>query len=349
MNDPSRTKTDIYNDAHLSFHFAMRNGIFMGPGPLTNETQDVFEEFLLLAKNAVPPTWILQRTIGALLDNFDSIVQDESHLLAVVDRHPPPVSSWSSSCHHGETGEGYTCGLWELFHIMTVGVVEYNRLVPLDAFDDIGVGTADAAVVIRNYIHHFFGCEVCRHNFIEAFDACKYDHCTKLNNEHTAVIEWIEFPLWLWKTHNAVNVRLLHERNRRKHLPSPTLQEEQAVQYPSRLICPRCWQPPPTTEKDTDTTANSADDFDKEKIFMYLRIDYWPDDSTTDDMRASLFLDDNKNDSSITGRNLVGNSNQTVQMLAIQMFPIAVIVGILVAWYAKRAALRQTGLPKKIG
>jgi hypothetical protein len=124
-----RSKTDVYNDAYLSFHFALKNGIFMSSGPLSSKARDAFSEWLSLLKRALPPTWEIQNLVKALINDFDTICEGEEHLAKVADRFPPPEKKWSEACTKGVKGMGYTCGLWELFHIMTVGVVEWNLMI----------------------------------------------------------------------------------------------------------------------------------------------------------------------------------------------------------------------------
>ena len=124
-----RSKTDVFNDAYLSFHFALRNSIYMSDGPLSSKERDAFQAWLSLMKKALPPTWDIQNLIRALLDDFASVVQGEANLVQVAERFPPPHNKWSDACTKGVKGMGYTCGLWELFHIMTVGVVEWNLMI----------------------------------------------------------------------------------------------------------------------------------------------------------------------------------------------------------------------------
>lgn len=254
-----RTKEDIYNDAYLSFHFALRNGIFMTSGPLSEKEQAAFGEWLILLHRTLPPTWHIKKLIRAITNDFDKAVLSEANLLEIVDKFPPPHKKWSEGCSHGEKGMGYTCGLWELFHIVTVGFVEWNRLITTDDWTLVA-GSEEAALTIRNYVEHFFACEVCRMNFLMEFDTCAFDRCNRLNNDAGTVAEWKELPLWLAETHNAVNVRLMKEKLEREKT-TPTLQDEIDKQWPARDDCPRCWREDGFSEE--------------ENVFRYLRLEYW--------------------------------------------------------------------------
>jgi thiol-disulfide isomerase/thioredoxin len=260
-----RTKEDIYSDAYLSFDFAMRNAIFTTEGPLMNKTKEVFEEWLMLLQATLPPNWGLQTMIGEIIANFEEAVKSEKNLLQIVDYYPPKKKSWSHSCSRGDGYAGYTCGLWELFHIMTIGTVEFNSVVVGD--DWAYYRTEDAAKTLRAYIEHFFGCEVCRLNFLHAFDACAFDRCNRLFSNKVGEIEdWLELPMWLFETHNAVNVRLLKEQAERDHWKS-SYQAEIEVLWPSRSDCPMCWH----------------DDgrWDQDMVYRYLRVAYWYAPPTT--------------------------------------------------------------------
>eukprot|EP00980_Cylindrotheca_fusiformis_P030940 scaffold25663_cov103-Cylindrotheca_fusiformis.AAC.1 len=105
-----RTKKEIYNDAHLSFDFAIRNAIFIDKQTtLTNETSDVFAEWIEQLHAAVHPTWKLKRLLTEIKENMADVVQSEARLIEIVDRYPPTSKSWSRSCTRGDKYAGYTC------------------------------------------------------------------------------------------------------------------------------------------------------------------------------------------------------------------------------------------------
>lgn len=255
-----RTKQNVYDDAWKSFHFSMENGVFMNDsGPLSNNTQTHLRDWLDLLKLALPPSWQIQTLLKALLDNFNDIVQSESELNRILKLHPPPKKNWSPSCTHGNPIAGYTCGLWELFHIVTVGTVEFNMMISTDD-GQIVIQTEDTASKIRNFVESFFGCEVCRTNFLQAFDTCSFNRCSRLSNEAYSDVQWLQLPVWLWETHNAVNVRLLNEKAERENW-KPKQRDEIDKQWPSRSACPKCW--------------DAAGAWDDKVVYKFLRLEYW--------------------------------------------------------------------------
>ena len=256
-----RDKKELYADAFLSFDFGLRQGVFMNTEVLSNSTKDALREWLVLLQDSLPPVWKIQGMIRAITKDFDEAVKSEKAFLEHINPHRPEHTDWSSACTHEDGLPGYTCGLWELFHIMTVGVVEWNALS--DSEWNM-IPTLHAADTLRNYIANFFGCEVCQQNFLTAYDACSFDRCTRLHSysDDPDPDEWKQLSLWLWETHNAVNVRLLHERAQREGRTVPvTLQDEINVKWPSTQDCYACWRKDGT--------------WDEHFVYLYLRISYW--------------------------------------------------------------------------
>jgi hypothetical protein len=114
-----RSKKEIYHDAYLSFDFAMRNGIFTQADPLSNEAKEAFFDFVALLAEVLPPTWQLQWMISEIVDQEETVLESEENLFKILDKYPPKKKKWSQACTRGKGSMGYTCGLWQLFHIMT--------------------------------------------------------------------------------------------------------------------------------------------------------------------------------------------------------------------------------------
>eukprot|EP00571_Detonula_confervacea_P010571 CAMPEP_0172305988 /NCGR_PEP_ID=MMETSP1058-20130122/7169_1 /TAXON_ID=83371 /ORGANISM="Detonula confervacea, Strain CCMP 353" /LENGTH=462 /DNA_ID=CAMNT_0013017755 /DNA_START=241 /DNA_END=1626 /DNA_ORIENTATION=+ len=248
---------DAWWDASVSFEFALKNGIYMENGSLPQEKQEALREWLELLSKSLPSQ--MGRThdiINAILKNFSRAVQGQSELDNLVRDSVPSEPSWAwRTCTYGDNKMGYTCGLWELFHIMSVGVVEYNQHNP-------PIATRHASETLRNYIDHFFQCDVCRINFLSMYDTCAFDGCHRLStNPSLSEQEWRELPLWLWETHNDVNVRLLGERLDQNKETKPNQWESQQARWPPLFACPNCWREDRSWEE--------------EKVFKHLHNMYW--------------------------------------------------------------------------
>jgi hypothetical protein len=89
---------------------------------------------------------------------------------------------------------GYTCGLWTLFHMVTM------------AAPRAGLTAGQPMRAIRAYVAHFFGCSHCRDHFLAMYDACELGRCDVPDEDEAAAHR--AASLWLWRVHNAVNVRV---------------------------------------------------------------------------------------------------------------------------------------------
>lgn len=117
---------------------------------------------------------------------------------------------------------------------MSIGVVEYNQNNSNNNLP--AMPTRYVADILRDYIDYFFQCEVCRLNFLSMYDTCAFDGCNRLSDRPSlSDKEWHELPLWLWETHNDVNVRLMNERNTADS-------RDPSTPWESQQACPDCWR-----------------------------------------------------------------------------------------------------------
>mmetsp|Transcript_1818 Transcript_1818/g.2543 ORF Transcript_1818/g.2543 Transcript_1818/m.2543 type:complete len:666 (+) Transcript_1818:123-2120(+) len=354
QNKATTSKKNVYNDAAVSFEFAMKHGIFTratNDGSLDYNQTRIFHKWLDLLEKSLPPAWALHDTVDALLTHKYDIVQSEYNLTSVLRSVSSSSSQhhhnkkdntenrtvegnakedvdddnyqWSTACSHGNDVSGYTCGLWQLFHIISIGVVEWGVWVT----DDYqSISTMDAADLIRNYIDSFFACEECRTNFVKDYDNCSVARrCERLSFNHTkSRSDLIQLPLWLWETHNSINVRLMKERFQRQveentnQKATLTLQDEIDVQWPSRQDCPSCWN--------WDGTWN------EEPVYQYLRIYYWPDDAISREYKNKLFPKISSSSKINTNSILFGNSLPSSSAL---LLPLGALCVFVVLWYFK--------------
>jgi len=186
---------------------------------------------------------------------------------------------WTESCTHSKPAMGFTCGLWDLFHIITIGASMQDH--QLYGFHS-GYLTShrDVALIIRNFVANFFACDVCRWNFIDMYDACGHDHCNRLPGESSIILGTSssagrgselskELSLWLFEVHNAVNARLMTERAERRNR-DVTIDEVKASVFPTEEMCPNCW---------TDIEANK---YDRHAVYTFLKEWYWPKKESMD-------------------------------------------------------------------
>lgn len=126
---------------------------------------------------------------------------------------------WMGCKGSASSYRGYPCGLWTMFHMLTVNFALEPSKVPDADF------SKDPAAVLRamhGYIGMFFGCADCAAHFVEMASKNKiFD----TRSRDKAV-------LWLWRAHNKVNARLSGDATE-----DP---EHKKIQYPTAEHCPAC-------------------------------------------------------------------------------------------------------------
>jgi hypothetical protein len=249
----------------------MKTAIFTQNGPLPEKPKKALREFLFAMKKTVPSNSSLQPVVRSLLNNFEHITKSPVSLNEFMTGYPPPepTNIWSqASLQHGT---GYTAGLWTLFHIMSVGLVQWNHITK---DDELKITPAAMADILRNYIEHFFQCEECRLNFLADFDACMFDRCNRLVTTATggSIQKYIQYPLWLYETHNAVNVRLRKERIE-QNIETENFVTEREIIWPPFNSCPSCW------------ASLDKDRWDEVDVYKFLQQSYWLEDSDSEILR----------------------------------------------------------------
>ena len=266
-----RTKEAAYVDAALSFIHALRTEVFTDNDNnnnniayLNSDRRETFSDWIDLLYWSLPPTWILHTLINDLRNNIDAVMSNRENLLYIVDKHVDVVitgsKTWSTHCTDGSNG--YACGLWSLFHIVSIGVIERHRAV-LGARDQIS--TKFVARTLRNYVQHFFfSCPSCQRYFIEMYDNCGFNHCKRLKQPKKlpSPESWNEFALWLWEVHNDVNVKVL-EAEAGKDGRIVTREEIMEQTYwPSHDLCSDC--------------RDKRGKWNTDAVLSQLKRQYWP-------------------------------------------------------------------------
>ena len=234
------------------------------------------------------------RAMSSIVEHHQSLVSQEGDLWGDVERkhdmgdtmglgvdvphHNKPVDDsfrannrWTQACTYDERGMGFTCGLWDLIHIITIGTsIPAHRTFAFRS--GYIVEPKQIAQVLKRFISHFFACDVCRWNFVDMYERCGLNHCKRLidtmpelsgASAETQVEQGRELAMWFWEVHNAVNVRLMREaatRDDRK----VTKQEKLSAVFPTKSHCPTCWLNDGMTQYDPD------------EVFGFLQRWYWP-------------------------------------------------------------------------
>jgi hypothetical protein len=254
-----RQSDDVFNDAMSSLFTAIMSQLSTGTG-LPSDASNTLAEFLDLVRWACPPETEIHNFAEDIKFNYEQSIASEEAFLKVVRRHANHVIefTWSSRCTAKANG-GFTCGLWSLLHILTVGVVERHSFV---LGDTESVSVIHVGQVIRSFIEQFFlDCDSCRDLWIELFDEnCSgmygMDYSTAENpvDEKIDDDEWRFLALCVWEMH----------KDYRKMKPSASL-------WPSQTDCPKCWQSLPGE----NGLLHVVDSRDKNELYNHLKMTYW--------------------------------------------------------------------------
>ncbi|XP_039763623.1 sulfhydryl oxidase 2-like isoform X1 [Pararge aegeria] len=188
---------------------------------LNNEPLQALIEYLNVIILAFPFRKNLKKYIEDLRGNLSSKNQwSGSEVYDLVIRleatHAPVFAPDLDyvRCKGSKAGyRGYTCGLWTLFHTLTVNAAQKP-------------GTEGPRVLraIHGYVKHFFGCTECAEHF----------QAMSLRNRILDVKDNNKAVLWLWISHNEVNLRLTGDVTEDPKHPK--------IQFPSVTECPECRQ-----------------------------------------------------------------------------------------------------------
>ena len=149
----------------------------------------------------------------------------------------PELQPWVG-CQGSEPHlRGFPCGLWTTFHMLTVSAISDQQSHPLETLK-----------AIHGFVKYFFSCSHCSQHFQEMYAV---DAESSVSNPSDAV-------LWLWSAHNKVNLRIAGELSDDPMHPK--------VQYPPRILCPKCWK-----------RDSPSQPFKKQEVINYLMKTYSKD------------------------------------------------------------------------
>jgi thiol-disulfide isomerase/thioredoxin len=166
-----------------------------------------------------------------------------------------------------DRGIGYTCGMWRLGHVVSVGVGEGFKSEGRVGGDQVRVFSSaiyvcslflltlfsppQFAEIFRAFISTFFPCTECQYNFLKSYDDCEFERCHHVTDVPIITEEDSEDALqekvrkseaaavWFAEMHNSVTFRIAEESKRDKQ--PLTLEEMEQLKWPSEKECKQCW------------------------------------------------------------------------------------------------------------
>ncbi|KAL7548340.1 hypothetical protein ACHAWF_011627 [Thalassiosira exigua] len=269
----------VFHDAQSSFLSTLISSLYSQLPPvsaLPTDRSGTLSEFLDLIRWAFPPETEVHDLAEGLKMEFSRISSSQDGLLEVIGRHIDLGIdiAWSSRCGVQSKG-GYSCGLWSLLHILSIGVAERHTSV---VGDDERVSAVHAGQVMRAFIGNFFiGCDSCRNSWIELYDESYAAYHSKISGALGESIQddadpWRSLAIRIWEIHNEVTIRR-QQSDGKGYYRKQSRMASSSLLWPSREDCPKCWQ---SLTDDTGLVMN-MDSYDKEELFNHLKKTYWPD------------------------------------------------------------------------
>ncbi|XP_053380728.1 sulfhydryl oxidase 2-like isoform X2 [Mercenaria mercenaria] len=157
--------------------------------------------------------------VSAWLRSAGSDITGDQWITALDDKQSmeeflPERIEWVGCAGSEARFRGYPCGMWTLFHTLTVAAYQKGRANPKDV-------PLDVLSAIQGYMKYFFGCQICVEHFLKMVDFITPDDRTP----EGAV-------MWLWRAHNMANKRLHGDQSEDPKHPK--------IQFPSKKLCPEC-------------------------------------------------------------------------------------------------------------
>lgn len=146
------------------------------------------------------------------------ITEDYASQIKKLEQNRSPVFSsnrWVGCSSVKDGLRRYPCGLWTLFHYLSVQAAE----------SEISMDPLEILQAMHGYIKYFFGCSDCSQHFQQMAARNKIWNVTSKDD---AVV-------WLWSSHNEVNKRLSGDATEDSDHPK--------IQFPTVNMCPECRKP----------------------------------------------------------------------------------------------------------
>jgi hypothetical protein len=313
-----RSRIELLDDIHLALDHTLRSVVFAKRShhpsvpkyhnEFTVTERDVLKSFLLLLHKTLPVSATqIQGMVLAVIDGFMYATKNHAYMTMLLDQHPPGRGKYSERACATESYEAdyniaaeysYKCVMWDLLHMMSVGMVDYNgqsydgteMLHPATSLHTIfeyvqifGFTTTDDAPTTTAMLES----DVHQKEFIKLYQDCSFfDRCNKLpeapkfiyENEKDQVSkeivaritttseEWKMVPLYVATLRNSIAQR---------QLPSPR-------HWPGKEVCSVCW------DHSSDSNASEPMTHDTVNLFKFLKVQYGHFDTLKEAYRKEL-------------------------------------------------------------
>ncbi|BHF73137.1 sulfhydryl oxidase [Sparganum proliferum] len=243
---------------------------------ITGEDLDALKEFI----EAVRRFLVLDSHYNFSIDSIKnqlsgqtSVSADQWNAILTKSGFPTSKVKYVACKGSKQQFRGYPCGLWVMFHAMTV-----KRFLE----GQKGESTPSVAHALNRFVPRFFSCGYCAFHFAALTSNVRYanDSVFPKRGEKPPFELVVPPPsslppapktprdevLWLNTVHNRVNKRLAGQ-------PSDDPQAPKAI-FPSPYQCPSCWSPEARERMKRDRFSAVPDR--EEELFAFLLHHYRP-------------------------------------------------------------------------
>ena len=233
-----------------SFGMNIRFAVFDRLQPSLNDHKKIFfSDWVSLLSNTLPEKWPASKMTKELLQNFDTLSKDKLEMIKVVSKY----GEEKPSC--------YICGIWQILHVVTVGIAEQSKILPDAEKQSLA---KDTVSTIRGFMENFFDSVQHVSIFNEINDSCWNNWCTSFDaiTFRAEGKNWQNVALWMWDVHNHVNAELrrMAEQNEDTKSQNGEKMNERKEVWPSRENCKKCW--------------DENGDYDRDSIYDHLATTY---------------------------------------------------------------------------
>jgi len=130
---------------------------------------------------------------------------------------------------------GYPCGLWSVWHALTINQANMAEGDPKEVMRSM-----------QTFIEEFFSCRECARHYSQAIEGGKALESIETHSDAV---------LLLWRVHNKANLRLAGDISEDPTFPKQV--------FPAKEFCTGCYLPM--------TGSNLWDEFDRTKVLLFLK------------------------------------------------------------------------------
>ncbi|POM75557.1 Protein disulfide-isomerase domain [Phytophthora palmivora] len=202
------------HDAGIAAVSTFENGFYVGTTVLEGERYDAAVTWVEALAKSFPMEGnrIALETLAGAIKKQNKWEQAEWNTLLTQWKKNATETSFPVNLFESKKDWAYcttyTCGVWTLFHTLSVSEVK----------SETALKPSEIMAAIRLFVKYFFNCEECQRHFMMANPESLLEKLAESDAEGPRAV-----AIWIWKMHNKVNKVLKYN------------------QWPTLKNCPKCY------------------------------------------------------------------------------------------------------------